>query len=189
MLRKNTAAGVYLYAVDTTASPVAGKTGDASNITGAWSKDGGAETSGFTTAHPTEIGGGIYWQPLTAAETNGDQLAYRWASSTSGIVVDPIFTPTYTPPRIVKNTALSAFTFAMYDETNINDLKSGLTPTVTLSIDGAAFSPATNSPAEIGSTGVYKIDLAAADLDGTVVTLMASATGALTTLLEIITQP
>lgn len=86
---KNASGGVYLVAYDTTLTPTSGKAGDAANITGFWSKDGGAQTTGFTTANPTEIGGGIYWQPLTAAETNGDHLAYRWVSATSGVVIDP----------------------------------------------------------------------------------------------------
>ena len=97
MLAKNTSGqGLYLYAVDTGASPVAGKTGDASNITGHYSLDGAAAGT-FGTAHPTEIGGGVYWQPLAQAETNGDQAAYYWASSTSGVVIDPVFESTGPP--------------------------------------------------------------------------------------------
>lgn len=90
MILKNIASqGIYLYAVDTGASPVAGKTGDQSNITGKISIDGGAETS-FGTTNPTSIGGGIYWQPLSQAETNGNHIALRWTSSTTNIVIDPV---------------------------------------------------------------------------------------------------
>lgn len=90
MLKKNTASqGVYLLAWDTVNN--VGKTGDASNITGSWSLDGGAETAGYTTTHPTEIGGGNYWQPLAQAETNAAKMMYRWSSSTTGIQIDPVY--------------------------------------------------------------------------------------------------
>jgi hypothetical protein len=79
--------GVYLYAYDTT-NGVA-KTGDAANITGSYSLGGGAAAA-VATLHPTEIGGGIYWQPLSQAETNGDTAAYYWASGTSGVQIDPV---------------------------------------------------------------------------------------------------
>ncbi len=109
MLLKNTSGGVFLYAVDTTASPVAGKTGDAANITGSYSLDGAVVVAGFTTAHPTEIATGTYWQPLTAAETNGNKSAYQWASSTSGIVIDPVFEQT-TGLNVLAPTGLDGIT-------------------------------------------------------------------------------
>ena len=88
MLLKNVAAqGFYLFAYDTT-NKVA-KTGDAANITGHVSKDGGAGAS-FGTANPTEIGGGVYWQPLAQAETNANAVAMYWASATSGVQIDPV---------------------------------------------------------------------------------------------------
>ncbi len=93
MLLKNTASqGVYLFAWD--AGNNVPKTGDNANITGSYSLDGAAAVAGFTTANPTSIGGGVYWQPLTATETNGNMAAYYWASSTGGIVIDPVFQAT-----------------------------------------------------------------------------------------------
>ncbi len=74
MLLRNTAGGVYLFAWN--AAGNAPRTGDAANISGYRSLDGGAETAGFATVHPTEIGHGIYWQPLTATETNGNSFAF-----------------------------------------------------------------------------------------------------------------
>jgi hypothetical protein len=94
MILKNVASqGVYLYAVDTTTPPYGPKTGDAANITGSYTIDG-TDHSGFTTAHPTEIGGGVYWQPLSQGETNGNEIAYRWTSSTSGCFITPVFRDT-----------------------------------------------------------------------------------------------
>lgn len=90
MILKNVGSqGVYLYAF--TVADSTPKTGDAANITGAYSLDGAAEHAGFATANPTEIGGGLYWQPLAQSETNGNAFGYRWASTTSGVQIDPLF--------------------------------------------------------------------------------------------------
>ncbi len=89
MILKNTASqGVYLYSYDITNKVP--KTGDAANVTGSYTLDG-TDHSGFGTANPTEIGGGVYWQPLATGETNANAVAYRWASSTSGVQIAPIF--------------------------------------------------------------------------------------------------
>lgn len=88
MIAKNVASqGVYLYAHDTGAD--APKTGDAANITGTISKDGAAAAA-LATTNPTEIGDGVYWQPLSQAETNADAIAVAWESSTSNIQIEPL---------------------------------------------------------------------------------------------------
>jgi hypothetical protein len=87
MLKKNVAGqGIYLVAWDTLNNQ--GKTGDAANITGNVSKDGGAG-AGFGTANPTEIGGGVYWQPLAQGETNANEIACYWSSATANIQINP----------------------------------------------------------------------------------------------------
>lgn len=87
-IAKNTASqGVYLYAHDTAAD--APKTGDAANITGTISKDGGAAAA-LAATNPTEIGDGVYWQPLSQAEANADAIAITWESSTSDIQIEPL---------------------------------------------------------------------------------------------------
>ena len=83
--------------------------------------------------------------------------------------------------QIKKNTALTAFMFVMTDSTT-DQPASGLTVTGTVSLDGGAFASLTNSASEIGSTGVYKINLAAGDVNGNTVMLKFAATGANTTL-------
>ncbi len=65
--------------------------------------------------------------------------------------------------------------------------KTGLTVTATRSIDGGAFASCANAPTEV-SSGVYAIDLAAADLNGTVITLRFTGTGADATLLTVKTS-
>jgi hypothetical protein len=92
MLLKNVAGqGVYLYAWNTALNTP--DTGDSANITGSYTLDG-TDHSGFSTAHPTEIAVGIYWQPLAQAETNGNMNSYRWASTTSGVQIQPVFVAT-----------------------------------------------------------------------------------------------
>lgn len=75
-----------------------------------------------------------------------------------------------------KNTALSKFEFMMTDST-LHNPTTGLTVTATRSIDGAAFGACANSVVEVAS-GIYYIDLAAADLNGNVITLRFTASGA-----------
>jgi hypothetical protein len=75
--------------------------------------------------------------------------------------------------------------FPMFDSTG--SPRTGLTITAQRSIDGAAFGTCANSATEVGS-GWYKIDLAAADLNGTVVALRFSALGVQDTDLTILTQ-
>jgi hypothetical protein len=69
------------------------------------------------------------------------------------------------PMAIKKNQALAALMFAMVNSSGAP--VTGLSITATRSIDGAAFAACANSAAEIGTTGVYSINLAAADLNGT----------------------
>lgn len=92
------------------------------------------------------------------------------------------------PSRITKNTALANFEFLMVDATDGYTAETGLTITATRSIDGAAFAACANSATEV-SNGIYKIDLAAADLNGNVITLKFAATGARTRIITIVTQP
>ena len=94
----------------------------------------------------------------------------------------------YNRSGIQKNTALANFEFVMFDSTDHITPKTGLTVTATRSLDGAAFAACANAVAEI-SNGVYKISLAAGDLNGDVVTLRFTATGADDRLITIITDP
>lgn len=87
---------------------------------------------------------------------------------------------------VKKNTALSNFTFVMTDSST-NAPLAGLTVTATRSIDGAAFGACANSVTEI-SSGFYKINLAAADLNGTVIALRFTASGANDRTMTVITQ-
>ncbi len=92
------------------------------------------------------------------------------------------------PQRIVKNTALSNFEFLMIDSADHVTGKTGLTVTAERSIDGAAFGACANAVTEV-SAGVYKINLAATDLNGDVITLKFTAAGADARLITIVTEP
>lgn len=92
------------------------------------------------------------------------------------------------PSGVRKNTALNNFEFLMVDSGDHVTPKTGLTITAQRSIDGGAFASATNAAAEVGN-GIYKINLSAADLNGDVVTLKFTASGADPTYLTLITEP
>ena len=85
---------------------------------------------------------------------------------------------------VTKNTALANFEFLMLDSGDHVSPKTGLTVAATRSIDGGAFASCANSVSEV-SNGIYKISLAATDLNGDVITLKFAATGADTRLVTI----
>ena len=81
VLKRNSAdQTIYFMAFDSSNNPV---TGDASNITCYWSKDGGTLT--VTTNDPTELGLGTYIITLTNAETAANNGFLYPVSSTSGV--------------------------------------------------------------------------------------------------------
>lgn len=78
--------------------------------------------------------------------------------------------------NLKKNQALANFHFLMTDSTTHNPA-TGKTVTVTRAIDGGAFGAGTLSAVTEMSNGLYRLDFAAADLNGNVVTLRATASG------------
>lgn len=92
------------------------------------------------------------------------------------------------PSGVQKNAALAGFAFPMFDASDGRTPKTGLTVTGQRSLDGGAFTALTNAVAELAN-GLYKVDLAASDLNGNVVVLRFTATGADATILTILTEP
>lgn len=86
------------------------------------------------------------------------------------------------PSVFKKNAAVANFEFPMYDDDHVS-LALGLTVVGTVSRDGGAFVPLTNSVSEVGS-GIYKINLTAADLNCDFATLKFAASGADTQLIS-----
>lgn len=89
--------------------------------------------------------------------------------------------------NIKTNQALTNFEILMTDSTNHNPL-TGATVTVTRSIDGGAFAALAVTTVTEVSSGIYKFNLAASDLNGKVITLRATASGADDTFVTIITD-
>ena len=87
---------------------------------------------------------------------------------------------------IARNEQLDNFTFLMTDSTN-HTPATGLSVTAYRSIDGGMFSLCTNLVSAV-SNGIYKITLSASDLNGEVITLRFTATGADDRLITIITE-
>ena len=92
------------------------------------------------------------------------------------------------PSAVQKNTALNNFEFLMVSSTDHVTPATGLTITSQRSIDGGAFGNTTNSASEVAN-GIYKINLSAADLNGDVITLKMTATGADARYITILTEP
>ena len=88
---------------------------------------------------------------------------------------------------IKKNTALNNFSFLMLSSSDHVTPATGLTVTAQRSIDGAAFGACANSVTEL-SNGFYLINLAAADLNGTVISLKFTATSADARNVTVVTQ-
>ena len=91
-------------------------------------------------------------------------------------------------PRFRKNVAVSNFMFLMTDSTNHNPA-TGLTVSVTRSIDGAAFGAGALSSVTEVSGGWYRVDFAAGDTNGNTIAFRATATGADDLNIAIYTNP
>jgi hypothetical protein len=122
------------------------------------------------------------------ADTNELQLDWKNGGRLD-LLIDAVKAKTDNlPSGIGKNTALSNFEFLMVLAADHVSPATGKVVTATRSIDGAAFAACANAVAEV-SNGVYKIDLAAADLNGDVVTLKFAEAACDTRLITIITEP
>lgn len=127
---------------------------------------------------------------LTNAPTNGDFTATMKTSIGTAVAASAVASVTAAVSvnsNVKKNAASAGFTFVMTDSTN-HAPATGLTITATRSIDGAAFGACANAAAEL-SNGAYKIDLAAADVNGNHIMLRFTATAADDRFIEIITDP
>lgn len=82
----------------------------------------------------------------------------------------------FVPSSIRKNQPYSNFTFLLLQSIDHVSPAVGATVTAQRSIDGGAFASCANAVASVGN-GIYKIDLAASDLNGDNIVLLFSATG------------
>lgn len=98
------------------------------------------------------------------------------AAATGGLPTVDSTGAVKTQATLRKNQAVNNFEFLMTDSTNHNPA-TGKTVTVTRSIDGAAFAAGTIGSVTEVAYGIYSVNLPAADLNGTVVTLRCTAAG------------
>lgn len=169
---------VPVYAYDTSSSNDP-KTGDAGNITAQISKDGAASAATNDT-NPTELDStnhpGVYLFDTTATEMTADLAVIDASSSTANIELVPVWITTKARTGFKKNTAYSNFTVTMFDTADGRTPKTGESVSGYVSLDGGAYAALTNSVSEIGSSGTYKVNLAAADLNGDHVAMYFTST-------------
>ena len=108
------------------------------------------------------------------------------AVSSSTVVTTGAFS-TGQGPRIRKNAALSNFAFVMTDA-KTHAPTAGLTVTATRRIDSGTFAAAANAVTSVAS-GWYTIDFDATDLNGDVIAVRFTATGADDLPVTIVTNP
>ncbi len=171
-----------------------GITGDAANITLRGVGDGVE----FTPSSPsiTQIDAtnlkGVYSFALTAGENNYSSVLIGGISSTSGVIIMPIRWTNESDAKVVagvtlrKNVAFTAFPFVMFNAAG--NPTAGLVVTATRSLDGAAFAACANAVTEVAN-GVYKINIAATDINANSVVFRFTAPGAKDTDIVVISQP
>lgn len=130
---------------------------------------------------PTEIDITVEAYALKAGGVTPSDIKY---DRTNGLVTCILGGLTsYVAKKYAKNTAMTDFTFLMRDATT-GAPKTGLTVAVSISKDGAAPVAATNTPATevvnaTGGLGTYKITIAQAETNYSIIVLTITATGAL----------
>lgn len=177
-----------------------GQTGDVGNHTLRWVKDG---VAAVPTNSPAEVDAanapGVYKLALTATEMTCDSGLLAGKSSTTNVAIVPVgvttehgILPTGFPTNfplmgidaggrvqlqsgITKNVALANFPFLMVLSDHVT-AATGKAITAQRSIDGGNFGACANTAIEVGF-GMYVINLAASDLNGTNITLRFSASG------------
>lgn len=92
-----------------------------------------------------------------------------------------------TQGNVKKNTALANFEFMLTDSTNHAPKTSAASIVPTRSIDGGAFAAGALSSVTEVAFGIYRVDFAAGDLNGNVITLRVTATSCDDTFERIIT--
>lgn len=177
--------------------------------------DGGAFANLATTPTVTPASGVAVKIALSAAEMNGENIVIscidaagaEWCDQlinlqTTARQIDDLAFPTTSgrginvdangnvPIQSVlkKNQALAGFEFLMTDST-LHAPATGKSVSATRSIDGGAFSSGTLGAVTEVSSGLYKLDIPAADLNGNTVVLRFTATGCDDTSVTILLEP
>jgi len=173
----------------------AGGTGDHLTALALSASGVSAVKSGLAT--PTNITAGTITTVtnLTNAPTNGDLTATMKASVTAAVpTASAIGTQvwatsgrTLSDPAGFKKNTEADLTFVLRDSSDGRTPIAGETVTAQRSLDGAAFGSCANSVTEIGN-GAYIITLAAADMNGDIIILRFTSSGADDLLITIKTE-
>ena len=110
----------------------------------------------------------------TAAQAGNEMDLVNAPNSTALAAIKTALT---LPTGIPKNVALPNFTFPMWDISNPEVLKTGLTVTGTIRKDGSAFGAVAGAISEIASTGMYTVDLTQAEMNADLIELLFEAAG------------
>ena len=148
--------------------------------TGVYSVVAKIQSGGSPAETDTSVGwGDQYWDGTNLLTNylpaNFEQLV---VSSTGRVSILTGFT---------KGVAVPDFSFVMVKPDGVTPA-TGLTVTATRSIDGAAFAACANAVSELGN-GYYLINLASSDLNGGVISLRFTATGAVNRDITVRTDP
>ncbi len=128
------------------------------------------------------VHGGLSALPNTACTTNASLLTSGTGTAQLSVASGRAAVQSNT----VTNVALGNFEFVMVDTAGVP--RTGLTVTAQRSIDGGAIGSCTNAVSEV-SNGIYKINLSAADLNGSVISLRFTATGAQDRIITVVMVP
>lgn len=179
--------------------------------------DGGAFANLATLPTVTPAGGTAVKISLSAAEMNGDNIVVtcidaagaEWCDQlinlqTSARQIDDLTFPAVSgrslavdasgnvtaslAVRLKTNQALANYHFVMTDSTTHNPA-TGKAVTVTRVIDGGTFAGGTLGAVTEIANGLYRLDIPAADLNGAIVTLKASASGCDDTMITLTLEP
>ncbi len=169
-------------------------------------QSGGDNYIGLNAAHPSsQFNGSLIVitsgtgtgqvRSIIAAPGGGDNRATvspNWTTNpdnTSGYVIIAGATALAgnVQSQIKQNTALASFGFVMLKTDGT--AATGKTVTITRAIDNGAFGAGTLSAVTEISNGWYRVDFAAADLNGKTIKVRATATGCRETNLQLITTP
>jgi hypothetical protein len=132
-----------------------------------------------TGTDPTDmiLGAVVAFDPQDAVRQGLTALPNAAAAATGGLPTVDATNSVKVQAGFKKNTLLSNFVFEMTDSTTHNPT-AGLTVTPTRSIDGAAYAAGTLGAVTDLGNGSYSISLPAADMNGNVIALRFTATGA-----------
>lgn len=147
----------------------------------------GTGASALVKSDMTDIAGSAVSATTAQIGTNLVNIAGSAVSTSTAQIGTNVVSVAGGASNIKKNQILTAFEFLMTDATT-HSPKTTLTVTATRSIDGAAFAGCTNAVSEVAN-GIYAITLSAADLNGNVITLRFTASGADDRLVTLVTQP